>query len=322
MSAQSPKLLDRVRQTCRRRGYSYRTEQAYTSWTRRYVRFHDTTHPRDLDANDVRAFLDHLATERGVAASTQNQALNALVFLYHQVLHLDLDDIGTIERAQRPRRLPTVLSRGDVRRLLRAMSGTNRWVACLLYGSGLRLSEALRLRVKDVRFHRDELMVRDGKGRKDRRTMLPPRLQDPLRRHLRQVKVLHEEDTAEGFGTVHLPDALARKYPTAAHEWRWQFVFPSTRRSTDPRSGAVHRHHRSDSAVQHAVKTAVEQIGLTPRATCHTLRHSFATHLIEDGYDIRTVQELLGHEDIRTTMRYVHVLNRGGRGVQSPLESL
>jgi integron integrase len=202
------------------------------------------------------------------------------------------------------------------------MKDTNRLIACLLYGSGLRLSEALRLRVKDVRFDRDELMVRDGKGRKDRRTMLPPRLQPPLQRHLRQVKVIHEEDTAEGFGTVHLPDALARKYPNAAHEWRWQFVFPSTRRSTDPRSGTVHRHHRSDSAVQRAVKQAADAIDLAKRATCHTLRHSFATHLIEDGYDIRTVQELLGHEDIRTTMKYVHVLNRGGRGVQSPLESL
>jgi integron integrase len=277
-------------------------------------------HPRTLHAKDVRAFLDHLAAERNVAASTQNQALNALIFLYEHVLDIDLGAIGDFERAQRSRRLPVVLTREEVRAVLGHMQGTNRLVALLLYGSGLRLTEALRLRVKDIDTAYGQILVRDGKGRKDRRTVFPKRAAEPLQRHLRKVKVLHEEDCADGYGAVFLPDALARKYPNAATDWTWQYVFPARGRSVDPRSGIERRHHRSDSAVQRAVKKAVEAAQVNKRASCHTFRHSFATHLIEDGYDIRTVQELLGHDDLRTTMVYTHVLNRGGRGVQSPLD--
>jgi len=284
------------------------------------VRFHGTVHPRTLHAKDVRAFLDHLAAERNVAASTQNQALNALIFLYEHVLDIDLGAIGDFERAQRSRRLPVVLTREEVRAVLGHMQGTNRLVALLLYGSGLRLTEALRLRVKDIDTAYGQILVRDGKGRKDRRTVFPKRAAEPLQRHLRKVKVLHEEDCADGYGAVFLPDALARKYPNAATDWTWQYVFPARGRSVDPRSGIERRHHRSDSAVQRAVKKAVEAAQVNKRASCHTFRHSFATHLIEDGYDIRTVQELLGHDDLRTTMVYTHVLNRGGRGVQSPLD--
>jgi integron integrase len=321
-SSRPPKLLDRVRLVCQRLRYSYHTEKAYCRWVKRFVRFHGTVHPRKLDAGHVRAFLDHLATERGVAASTQNQALNALIFLYEKVLDEDLGPIGAFERAQRSRRLPVVLTRDEVRAVLHHMKGANRLVALLLYGAGLRLTEALRLRVKDIDVQRGQILVRDGKGRKDRRTVFPQQAADPLQRHLRTVRVLHEEDCAAGYGAVYLPDALAQKYPNAAMAWKWQYIFPSRNRSVDPRSGVERRHHRSDSAVQRAVKKAVEAAQITKRASCHTFRHSFATHLIEDGYDIRTVQELLGHEDLRTTMVYTHVLNRGGRGVQSPLEKL
>ncbi|MEF8940665.1 MAG: integron integrase [Salinivenus sp.] len=319
----APSLLDRVRRTCRRRQYSYHTEKAYVRWVVRYVRFHDTTHPRRLGAADVRAFLDHLAVERNVAASTQNQALNALTFLYEQVLDLPLGDIGTIERADRPKRLPTVLSRDEVRRLFRAFSpGDNRLVAHLLYGSGLRLSEALRLRVKDLDFDQRRVVVRDGKGGKDRSTVLPGRLHEPLRRHLRGVKRQFDEDRAHDVDGVYLPNALTEKYPNAPTRWRWQYVFPSPQLSEDPRSEAVRRHHRSDSAVQRAVKQAVDDAGIDKHATCHTLRHSFATHLLQDGTDVRTIQKLLGHEDIRTTMKYVHVLEQSGEGVTSPLDTL
>lgn len=319
----SPKLLDQVQRTCRRRQYSLHTERAYVRWIIRYVRFHDTTHPRELGVDDVRAFLDHLAADRKVAASTQNQALNALVFLYEQVLDDPLGDIGTIERADRPKRLPTVLSRSDVRRLFAAMpSSENRLVAHLLYGSGVRLSEALRLRVKDLHFDAGRILVRDGKGGKDRSTVLPERLYDPLRRHLRKVKVQFEEDRTNGVDGVYVPDALREKYPSAPTEWRWQYVFPSTKLSKDPRRDAVRRHHRSDSAVQRAVKNAVDAAGLEKRATCHTLRHSFATHLLQEGTDIRTIQKLLGHEDVQTTMKYLHVLEQSGSHVRSPLDSL
>lgn len=326
-TTQPPKLLDRVRIACRRRGYSYRTEQAYVSWTRRYVRFHNTTHPRVLGTGDVRTYLNHLAVDRGVAASTQNQALNALVFLYDKVLDAPIGDLGTITPAKRPRRLPTVLSRSEVRAVLNAMkAGANQLVADLLYGSGLRLSEALRLRVKDVDRQQRRIVVRDGKGRKDRVTMLPHSLLDSLNRQLRRARLVHEQDLADDAGGVSMPDALARKYPHAARTWIWQFVFPSARRSVDPRSAAdvppLLRHHRSDSAVQRAVKAAVDASGIEKRASCHTLRHSFATHLIEDGYDVRTVQELLGHTSLRTTMKYVHVLNQGPTAVHSPLDTL
>ena len=321
--SQSPKLLDRLRQTCRGRQYSLHTERAYVRWTRRYVHFHDTTHPRDLGAEDVRAFLNHLAAERNVAASTQNQALNALKFLYDDVLDVPLGDIGAIKRADRPRRLPTVLSRAEVRRLFQELStGANRLVAHLLYGSGLRLSEALRLRVKELDFDLGRVHVRDGKGGTDRSTVLPERLCAPLRRHLRKVKAQHEDDCAAGHGDVYLPDAIMEKYPNAATEWRWQYVFPSTQLSEDPRSGAVRRHHRSDSAVQRAVKKAADAAAIEKRATCHTLRHSFATHLLQDGTDVRTIQKLLGHQDLSTTMKYVHVLEQSSEGVTSPLDTL
>lgn len=322
-SRQSPKPLDRVRRTCRRQQFSLHTERAYVRWIIRYVRFHDTTHPRHLDETDVRAFLNHLATDRSVAASTQNQALNALTFLYDRVLEAPLGDIGTIERADRPRRLPTVLSREEVRALFCALGpGPNHLVAHLLYGSGLRLSEALRLRIKDLHFGDDRVLVRDGKGGKDRATVLPARLQEPLQHHLQQVKAQFEQDRASDVGGVYLPDALAEKYPNAPTEWRWQYVFPSTQLSEDPRSGTVRRHHRSDSAVQRAVKQAVDAADIETHATCHTLRHSFATHLLKDGTDIRTIQKLLGHKDLSTTMKYVHVLEQSGISVTSPLDTL
>jgi len=319
----APKLLDRVRQTCRRRQYSYHTETAYVRWVTRFVRFHETMHPRHLDADDVRAFLNHLAVDREVAASTQNQALNALAFLYDHVLERPLGDIGTSERADRPRRLPTVLSRDEVRRLLEAMTTTaNRLVAHLLYGSGLRLSEALRLRVKGLHVHNSRISVRDGTGGKDRVTVLPDRLHAPLRRHLQSVKAQFEADRANDVDGVYLPNALTKKYPNAPTEWRWQYVFPSPQLSEDPRADAVRRHHRSDSAVQRAVKNAADAAGLDTHATCRTLRHSFATHLLQDGTDIRTIQKLLGHEDLRTTMKYVHVLEQSGEHVTSPLDTL
>jgi len=322
-SDQSPKLLDRVRRTCRGRQYSLHTERAYVRWVRRFVRFHDTTHPRHLDAEDVQAFLNYLATDRNVAASTQNQALNALTFLYDAVLDVPLGEIGAIKRADRPRRLPTVLSRNEVRRLFDALaSGPNRLVAHLLYGSGLRLSEALRLRVKELDFDLGRIHVRDGKGGRDRTTVLPECLHAPLRRHLQKVQAQYEDDCAAGHGDVSLPDAIKEKYPNAATEWRWQYVFPSPQLSEDPRSGAVRRHHRSDSAVQRAVKQAADAAGIETRATCHTLRHSFATHLLQEGTDVRTIQKLLGHKDLSTTMKYVHVLEQSGEGVTSPLDTL
>lgn len=322
-ATQSPKLLDRVRQTCRRRQYSLHTERAYVQWIKRFVHFHDTTHPHQLDAEDVRAFLNHLAADRNVAASTQNQALNALSFLYKAVLRDPLGEVGTIERADRPKRLPTVLSRHEVRRLFQAMSpGANRLVASLLYGGGLRLAEALRLRVKDLHFRNDRIIVRDGKGGKDRSTVLPQRLQSPLHRHLQGVKVQFETDRANDVDGVYLPNALTEKYPNASTEWRWQYVFPSPQLSDDPRRDAVRRHHRSDSAVQRAVKRAVDAAEIEKHATCHTLRHSFATHLLQDGTDVRSIQKLLGHEDLRTTMKYVHVLEQSGEAVTSPLDTL
>lgn len=320
---QSPKLLDRVRRTCRRRQFSLHTERAYVRWIIRYIRFHDTTHPRHLDEADVRAFLNHLAADRGVAAATQNQALNALKFLYDRVLDGALGDIGTIERADRPRNLPTVLTRGEVATLFDALGpGANRLVAHLLYGSGLRLSEALRLRIKDLHFDDNRVLVRDGKGGKDRATVLPTRLQESLQHHLRQVKAQFEQDRANDIGGVCLPNALTEKYPNAPTEWRWQYVFPSTQLSEDPRSGTIRRHHRSDSAVQRAVKRAADAAEIEKHATCHTLRHSFATHLLKNGTDIRTIQKLLGHQELRTTMKYVHVLEQTGPDVTSPLDTL
>ena len=317
-----PKLLERVRNACRTRHLSLSTEKAYVSWVRRYVRYHHLVHPSELDKTHVRAFLSYLAVERHVAASTQNQALAALLFLYEHVLERPLGDVGKVVRAKRPKRLPLVLSVEEVRAVLGYLRGTHKLVGELLYGSGLRLLECLRLRVKDIDFGRSERIVREGKGDKDRVTVLPVSVEEGLRRHLKSVKLVHEADLNEGVGEVQLPFALARKYPNAAKDWGWQYVFPSRKRSIDPRSGKEGRHHLSEQAIQRAVRKAVQKSELARPATCHTLHHSFATHLLENGADIRTVQELLGHKDIRTTMIYTHVLNQTGLNVVSPLDRL
>jgi integron integrase len=318
----SPKLLDQVRGKIRLKHYSLRTEQAYTDWIRRFIRFHGTRHPREMGAAEVEAFLTHLAVEGKVAASTQNQAKSALLFLYKEVLESELPWLDNVEQAKAPKRLPVVLTRAEVQALLTRLDGTHWLMASLLYGAGLRLMECLRLRVKDIDFARKEILVRDGKGFKDRVTMLPVALVEPLRAHLERVRELHRQDVADGFGAVYLPYALERKYPNAAREWIWQYVFPSAKRSVDPRSGETRRHHVQDQALQRAIKQAVRDADLTKPATPHTLRHSFATHLLEGGYDIRTVQELLGHSDVSTTMIYTHVLNKGGHGVASPLDAM
>jgi len=289
-------------------------------WVRRFILANDKRHPRELGARQVESFLTHLATRAHVSASTQNQALSALLFLYREVLQQELPWMDDIRRAKRPERLPVVLSREEVAALLAEMTGVSWLMASLLYGSGLRLMECVRLRAQDVDFLRREIVVRHGKGGKDRRTMLPAMLIEPLQNQFAEARRVHERDLRAGFGEVWLPDALARKYPRAAREWPWQYVFPASTRSTDPRSGIVRRHHLDESVLQRAVKTAVRRARIVKPATCHTLRHSFATHLIEDGYDIRTVQELLGHKDVSTTQIYIHVLNRGGRGVVSPLD--
>ncbi len=315
-----PRLLDEVRARLRLKHYSLRTEQAYLYWIRRYVRSNGMRHPRSLDGKVLETFLSQLATHDRVAPSTQNQALSAILFLYREVLALELPWMDEVVRAKRAPRLPVVLSLSETDRLLSQFSGRNALMAGLLYGSGLRLMECLRLRVKDVDFERGEVTVRNGKGGKDRRTVLPHRLHDALRLQLDAVRVQHQQDLAEGFGGVVLPNALARKYPNAATAPGWQFVFPSVRRSADPRDGKVKRHHLDENVLQRAVKEAAERAGLQKVVTPHTLRHSFATHLLEAGYDIRTIQELLGHKDVATTQIYTHVLNRGGRGVLSPLD--
>ena len=317
---QKPKLLDRVHSVARLRHLSLGTERAYSDWIRRFILFHGKRHPEQMGAEEIRQFLSHLAVDGQVAASTQNVALCALLFLYRDVLQVELPYVEGIERAKRPARVPVVFTRGEVERLLARLSGSYRLIAGLLYGSGLRLMESVRLRVKDLDFEYTEILVRDGKGEKDRRTVLPRPLAEPLRRHLERVQLLHEKDLGEGLGEVYLPYALGRKYPSAAREWAWQYVFPSTKLSVDPRSGVTRRHHASPDSVQREVKRAIQQAGITKHGGCHTLRHSFATHLLEDGYDLRTIQELLGHSDVRTTQIYTHVLNKGGSGVRSPLE--
>lgn len=315
-----PRLLDEMRKVARMRHLSLRTEQAYISWVRRYIRFHNKRHPREMGEAEIRAFISHLAVERDITASTQTVALSALLFLYRDVLKKELPYVSNIERAHKPKRLPVVFTRDETKHVLAHLKGTHWLVAGLLYGSGLRLMETLRLRVKDLDFSSAQLIVRDGKGAKDRITMLPAKLMLPLTRHLQRVRLLHEEDLAHGFGEVFLPYALARKYPQAAKQWNWQYIFPAPARSIDPRSGIERRHHLSDKAVQKALKSAIKTAQILKNGSCHTLRHSFATHLLENGYDIRTVQELLGHKDVRTTMIYTHVLNRGGRGVLSPMD--
>jgi integron integrase len=322
MAPTGPRLLAQVRVRIRFKHYSLRTEQAYVDWIKRFIRFHGNRHPSELSAGDVEQFLTHLASDLNVAASTQNQAQSALLFLYREVLALELPRLDGVVRAKAASRLPTVLTRSEVARLLDAFGIAHRLVAELLYGTGMRIMEAVRLRVKDVDLERREILVRDGKGAKDRVTVLPDRLVGPLRRQLRETERLHALDLQDGCGAVWLPFALERKYPNACRDWGWQYVFPADRRSLDPRSGIERRHHISDQSVQRAMREALRICGIAKLATPHTLRHSFATHLLEAGHDIRTVQELLGHADVSTTMIYTHVLNRGGRGVVSPLDRL
>jgi integron integrase len=314
-----PRLLDRVRAELRVRHYSPRTEECYVAWVRRYVRFGGMRHPGELEPGDLRRFLTHLATERRVSASTQNQALSAILFLYREVLRSPMPWVDDVVRAKAPQRLPTVLGRDEVHQVLRQLRGTKRLLATLLYGSGLRLLEGLQLRVKDVDLAAGQLVVRGGKGEKDRVTVLPRSVRAPLLAHLERVRALHARDLAAGAAAT-LPPALARKLPGAPRDWAWQYLFPAARLHRDPATGERRRHHLHESVLQRAVREAALRAGLAKRATCHTFRHSFATHLLEDGYDIRTIQELLGHRDVRTTMIYTHVLNRGGRGVRSPLD--
>jgi len=312
-------FLEKVRGVIRVRQYSIRTERAYVDWVKRYICFHEKRHPAEMGEAEVVAFLTHLAVARKVSPSTQNQALNALVFLYRHVLEHPLGELQGAVRAKRAARVPTVLSPQEVARLLSRLRGTHWLVACLLYGSGLRLMEAVRLRVKDIDFRYRSVFVRDGKGRKDRVVTLPDDLGAPLGDHLKVRRTLFDQDSRAGHGSVYLPFALARKYPGAPTQWQWQYVFASTMLSRDPRSGTVRRHHIHENTIQKAVKRAVRAAGIEKPASCHTLRHSFATHLLERGADIRTVQEQLGHSDVKTTQIYTHVLQRGGRAVVSPL---
>jgi len=315
-----PRLLDQVRQRCRVKHYSIRTERSYLGWIRRFILFHSKRHPSELGAPEVEAFLTYLAVDRNVTASTQNQALAAILFLYKEVLDIELPWLDGITRAKKPSRLPVVLTSDEVRTLLSHLDGVHHLIASVQYGSGLRLMEAVRLRVKDADFSRLEITVRDGKGGKDRRTMLPKTLVNPLQQQLDRVRIFHEQDRSNDIGPVYLPYALDRKYPNAGNELGWQYYFPAAEPAIDPRSGIVRRHHFGEQAFQRAIKGAVRRSNINKPATSHTLRHSFATHLLEGGYDIRTVQELLGHKDIRTTQIYTHVLNRGGNVVRSPLD--
>lgn len=313
------RLLEQVRDTLRRQHYSYRTERSYVDWIKRFILFHHKRHPSEMGTTEVEAFLNFLAVDRTVAASTQNQAFSALLYLYREVLRLPLGDINAL-RAREPKRLPTVLTKTEVRNVLGNLSGVYALMARILYGSGIRLMECVRLRVKDLDFGHGRIVIREGKGNKDRITMLPAALAQPLQAQIAQVRTLHQYDLQNGFGAVELPTALARKYPHAERELAWQYVFPSDRLSCDPRSGQTRRHHLDPSGLQKAVAKAVRAAGITRPAGCHTFRHCFATHLLESGYDIRTVQELLGHKDVQTTMIYTHVLNRGGISVRSPLD--
>lgn len=319
---QQPRLLDRLRQALRSRHYSGRSEQSYCRWVRRFIFFHNVTHPDEMAEPEINAFLTHLAVKEKVSASTQNQALSALLFLYRYVLGREVGDLGEVIRARKPSRLPIVMTRDEVKAVLATLSGDKWLMSSLMYGAGLRLMECLRLRVQDIDFSRSEILVRNGKGAKDCVTMLPESLKGPLQDHLKRVRTIHKRDLADGWGRVQLPVALDRKYPNAPKDWRWQWVFPQQTRWRNRHTGEQARHHMDESLVQKAVKNAVLKAGLTKRATCHTFRHSFATHLLEAGYDIRTVQELLGHKDVSTTMIYTHVLNRGPSGVRSPMDGL
>jgi len=316
------KLMSQMSAALRSRHYSRRTEQAYCLWVRRFIRFHGIRHPADMAEPEINAFVTHLAVDGHVSASTQTQALSALLFLYRHVIGREVGELTDLVRARKSRRLPVVLTRDEVKAVLSQLDGGTWLMASLMYGSGLRLMECLRLRVLDVELTRGEIVVRDGKGGKDRVTMLPNSLTQALGAQLRSTRAVHERDLADGWGRVALPDALARKYPNAPADWRWQWVFPQQRRWKNLQTGEQGRHHVHESIIQRAMKEAVGSAGIVKLATCHTLRHSFATHLLEAGYDIRTIQELLGHKDVRTTMIYTHVLNRGGQGVRSPIDGL
>ncbi len=315
-----PKLMDRLREALCSRHYSRRTEQTYCHWVKRFIFFHKVRHPAEMAEPEINDFLTHLAVKEKVSASTQNQALSALLFLYRHVIGREVGDLGKVIRARKPTRLPVVMTRDEVKAVLSNLSEDKWLIASLMYGAGLRLMECLRLRVQDIDFSRNEILVRDGKGAKDRITMLPELLKKPLQDHLRKVKAIHEKDLAEGWGRVQMPDALDRKYPNAPADWRWQWVFPQENRWKNTKTTEEGRHHMDESIMQRTVKEAVTSSGITKRASCHTFRHSFATHLLESGYDIRTIQELLGHKDVKTTMIYTHVLNYGPKGVRSPID--
>jgi len=314
------KLLEQVKDKLRLKHYSIRTENSYVPWIKRYILFHNKRHPKDMGKQEIEEFLTHLAVDLRVASSTQNQAFNALLFLYREVLDIEIDEQINAVRAKKPRKLPTVMSKGETFKLIENLDGIHQLMSKLLYGSGLRLMECVRIRVKDIDFELNQVVVRDGKGAKDRITVLPEDVKSSLRKHLEKIKLLHQDDLDKGYGRVYLPFALERKYPNANREWGWQYVFPSKSLSTDPRSGEIRRHHINESTLQKALKRAVKFLKINKPVSCHTFRHSFATHLLEDGYDIRTVQELLGHKDVNTTMIYTHVLSKGGMVVRSPLD--
>ncbi|MGA1842994.1 MAG: integron integrase [bacterium] len=323
MDKKQPKrLVDQIRDTLRLKHYSIRTEKSYVSWIIKFIIFHGKRHPREMGIQEIEEFLTHLAVKERVASSTQNQAYSAILFLYREVLKKDLQGPIDSIRAKKPRHLPTVLTREEAHRVINAMTGEHQLMAKLLYGSGLRLMEYVRLRVKDIDFEQDRIIIRDAKGMQDRMALLPEGIKSPLAKQLQRVKLLHDQDLAQGYGTVYLPFALERKYPHANREWGWQYVFPAKTVSTDPRSGTVRRHHIHERSLQKAVKDAVRLARIYKPVSCHTFRHSFATHLLEGGYDIRTVQELLGHKDVSTTMIYTHVLGKGVMGVRSPLDQV
>ena len=320
-ATQSSPFLRSVADSIRLRHYSRATEKTYVAWVKRFILYHDKRHPGNMGAKEVTDFLSHLALQRNVSPSTQNQAFNALMYLYRHVLKTPIEDLSAV-RAKKKQKIPVVLTKSEIRDVLKELSGKNWLAACLMYGSGLRLMECLRLRVMNLDFDHRAICIHNGKGGKDRVVTLPDQVIKPLKLHLEQVKLAHEKDIADGFGSVYLPYALARKYPRAEFEWGWQYVFPASRRSVDPRSKIIRRHHFDEKALQRTIKTAIRGAGILKQASCHTLRHSFATHLLERGADIRTVQEQLGHKDVRTTQIYTHVLNRGGSAVVSPLDSM
>lgn len=318
----SERLMDQVREVLRYYHYAIKTEKAYTHWILQYIRFNELKHPRDMGKHEVERFLSHLAINRNVAAATQNQALNALLFLYKEVLHLPFEENIKPARSTKEARLPTVLSRNEIKRLFKQMDGEHRLMARIMYSAGLRLMEVLRLRIFDLDFDNKRIVIHDGKGGKDRTTFFPHLLHNPVKKHLTRVRALHEQDLSQGYGEVYLPNALAKKYRGAATSWEWQYLFPATKRSIDPRSGVTRRHHMHKSSLQRAIYAARRSAGITKRASCHTLRHSFATHALEDGINIRKLQTLLGHKDVKTTEIYTHVMDRDIQGIKSPLETL